>query len=222
MKNKNRKRVSSLDTPLGFLEHFKENDEMYHYLFPIAMGGRYKFSMTSLRTFQLNTWGPEVIPSRSSEYQGSGSLEETFHSRLEMNEAARIFCRSYYPPTEIPETEVTERASEMARGLFQSIEKSQFYPYQFKKMKLERMTEEEIGHKFASTMARGDIDGYVEEALMHADITSYLAAGNSKWFQKGAHFFWTEQLVNVFSDFGIVKIDPTFRYLVFLQFINNY
>ena len=223
MKKTDQKQTKPLETPLGFLDHYKANDEMYHYLFPIALGGRYRLQMTHLKTFQLRGIGPEIIPSGTSMNPAYDSIEETFQDRVQMNEAARIFCRTPYgAPLPEGEAEVLARASAMAQGLFKSIQRSKFFPYSFKQMGLEAMSMEEVGQKFATTLAGRDIDGYVEEDLILADISAYLKPGSSQWFKDGGYFFWTEHLLDVFVDFGIIKVDSSFRYMVMLQFINNY
>ena len=212
-----------METPLGFLDHYKAKDEMYHSLFPLALGGRYKLQRTHLVTFQLRALGPEIIPSGTSMDPGSELIEETYQDRVEMNEAARLFCRRVdvsSPPD--GDDGILAEASAMAEGLFRSIQRTRIFPYTFRQMTLEPMSREEVGQKFAATMAQRDIDGYVQEDLIRADISAYLNPGPSKRFREGTHYFWTEHLLDVFVDFGVIKVDPTFRYLVFLQFINNY
>ncbi|MEM7039013.1 MAG: hypothetical protein AAF570_18680 [Bacteroidota bacterium] len=212
-----------MENPLGFLDHFKSNDELYHSLFPVALGGRYKLSMTHMVSFQLRGIGPEIIPADTSMDPSYDSVDETYRGRVHLNEAARIFCRHPYgePPPETEEA-VLARASKMAEGLFKSIQRSHFFPYTFAQMGLQAMSREEIGEKFASMLAGRDLDGHVKEDLILADISAYLDPGTSKRFQAGGYFFWTEHLLKVFVDFGIIKVDPTFRYMVMLQFINNY
>ena len=223
MKNGNQAQAYPLETPLGFLDHYKANDEMYHFLFPLALAGRYKLSRTHLQTFQLRNITPEIIPSGTNMGPDYDFVDEVFQDRVQLNEAARTNCPNlYYSPLPKGEVDVMAQASAMAQGLFRSIEKTLFHPFSFQQMGLEAMSMEEVGQKFASNLAGRDLDGYVREDLLLEDILAYLHPGPSKRFQEGVHYFWTEHLLDVFVDFGIIKLDPTFRYLVFLQFINNF
>lgn len=213
----------------GFLEHFKDNDEFYHYLFPIALGGKYRLSRTSMMSFQLDLWGPNIIPSQSSFDPGLYGFQDLVDDRRKMAAMADLLLREtgsdfrqIKDKAEKDDADIAALAHSMANVLFGSVEKSHTNPFTFKNRILERMTPEAICQKFAYTMARRDIDDCMTEEALLADITQYVAPGKSKHYPKGSYFFWTEHLLNAFYDCGVVKVDASFQHMTLLQFINNY